>query len=114
MSSHVLRRSLAVLVLLIAAGGAFLVLRGGGEKERTAALACPKGYIRAEADLVERARGERESERGRSRGETPSSKYCMNINHPEMPEDIAKFGEAAGLRMGGDHPGQLRAALARV
>src|SRR3954453_6471719 len=35
----------------------------------------------------------------------------MNINHPEMPEDIAKFGEDAGLRMGGAPPGQLRTAL---
>ena len=29
----------------------------------------------------------------------------------ELPDDIAKFGEAAGLRFGGERPGQIRTAL---
>ena len=35
----------------------------------------------------------------------------MRISHPEMPEDVSRFGEAAGLRFGGERPGQIRTAM---
>lgn len=59
---------------------------------------CAPGYVRADEDIAERF------------GKDEGKQWCMNINHPEMPEDIEKFGEAAGLRFGGERPGQLRAA----
>jgi hypothetical protein len=85
---------------------------------------CAPGFIPAEQDIAERyerskerkgadreeTEREREREQAGGAGIAHSAKYCISINHPEMPEDITKFGEAAGLRFGGERPGQLRAA----
>ena len=98
MASHLLRRSLAALFVLIAAGSGFLVLRGGGSDERNAsARSCAPGFIRADKDMAERA----------------GSKPCVNINHPESVEDLDKFGDSLSRRAGGERPGQVRAALAQ-
>jgi hypothetical protein len=114
-----------VLIAALIAAGAVVALRAAGGDQKVARAKCAPGFVPAEQDIAERyerslekgkvgeAEGKREREREEAGGSgvKHSAKYCMNINHPEMPEDIAKFGEAAGLRMGGDRPGQLRAAL---
>jgi hypothetical protein len=76
---------------------------------------------RGEEEEREREAGmsekEREAEHARERfiekafeSERWSNK-CINISHPEQPEDIARFGEAASLRFGGERPGAVRTAL---
>ena len=111
----------------LALAAAFAGIRAASDGAKVARAKCPAGFVPAEQDIAERyerskeaKKGEgearREAAREREReaaggGVTHSARYCMNINHPEMPEDIAKFGEAAGLRMGGERPGQVRAAL---
>ena len=126
MASHAFRRPRAVVLVLIALAAlaaAFFGFRAARGTE-VAKAKCAPGFVPAEQDIAERyerskerkAVDREEAEREREReaagsGIQHSKKYCMNINHPEMPEDIAKFGEAAGLRMGGERPGQLRAAL---
>ncbi|MFL5896195.1 MAG: hypothetical protein ACJ76Z_13925, partial [Thermoleophilaceae bacterium] len=84
--------ALALAAALIAVGAT-----GGSH---VAKATCPPGYVRAERELAARTFGERNA-----------SKACMRVDHPELPEDIAKFSENAGLRFGGERPGQLRAAL---
>jgi hypothetical protein len=127
LASHAFRRPRVVVLVLIAAlalAAAFIGLRSLSSGTEVAKAKCPAGYVRAEQDIAERyerskerkAVGREEAEREREReqaggGIRHSSKYCMRINHPEMPEDIERFGEAAGLRFGGERPGQLRAAM---
>ncbi|HEX4733504.1 MAG TPA: hypothetical protein VH247_03745 [Thermoleophilaceae bacterium] len=109
MASHFRRPRVVALVLIaaLALAAALIAVRAATDSTQVAKARCPSGYVRAEKDIAER---EREREASGS-GVAHSDKYCMKINHPEMPEDIAKFGEAAGLRFGGERPGQLRAAM---
>jgi hypothetical protein len=132
LASHAFRRPRALVLVLIAAlalAAAGLLSFGGAGGAELAKATCPAGYVRAEQDIAERyerslerkraAVREAEQEQAREEAEREqagggirhSDKYCMSINHPEMPEDIERFGEAAGLRFGGERPGQLRAAL---
>jgi hypothetical protein len=127
------RSRLLVFFLIAAAALTAGLLTVRATRDTTVAKAtCPPGFVRAEADLaeryersqkgkgkVDREEAEREREHAREEAEREASgsgvrhsdRYCMNINHPEMPEDIAKFGEAAALRFGGERPGQMRRAL---
>lgn len=123
------RISVLAVVLIAAAAAGFYALRGSEDAGKRVAARCPSGFVPAEQEIAERwerahGKGEkrdreeaaREAKREREReasggGITHSRKWCMNINHPEMPEDIAKFGEAAALRFGGERPGQIRKAL---
>ncbi|MEA2483465.1 MAG: hypothetical protein QOC55_1412 [Thermoleophilaceae bacterium] len=128
MASHAFGRPrVLVLILLIAALALAAVLigfRASGGTE-SAKATCPSGYIPAEKEIADRyaqsqKKGEadkpaeseqqREADQGGG-GIEHSSKYCIKASHPEMPDDIQKFGEAAGLRMGGEAPGQQRAAI---
>ncbi|MFL5896609.1 MAG: hypothetical protein ACJ76Z_16040 [Thermoleophilaceae bacterium] len=84
--------ALALAAALIAVGAT------GGR--HAAKATCPAGYVRAERELAARTFGERNA-----------SKACMRVDHPELPGDVAKFSENAGLRFGGERPGQLRVAL---
>src|SRR5207247_3538048 len=61
---------------------------------------CPPGYVKAEREIAARKFGERNA-----------SRACISISHPEMPEDVDKFNEAAGRKFGGDSPRAMRAAL---
>lgn len=100
--AHRPRPRVLVLVLvtaLVLTAGAFALLRESGPAA-VARATCPSGYVRAERDLAER-----------KFGEARAAQACMKVSHPEMPDDIEKFGEAAALRFGGDRPGQQRAAL---
>jgi hypothetical protein len=113
-----------LIAALVPAAGWFAFLRGTSGNT-VAKATCPSGYVPAEKEIADRyARSKEHKAPEADKGEADngeagddaggvehSSKYCMNINHPEMPDDIAKFGEAAGLRFGGERPGQLRAAL---
>lgn len=104
--------------MLIAAAAGFVGLRGGDAKQASA-RACPPGFIRAEKDLAERyehnKRGESERAREAEGADAGglSSKYCMNVSHPESSEDLSKFGDNLARHAGGDRPGQLRAAIAQ-
>jgi hypothetical protein len=80
--------------------GAYLLAFAGGGTGTASAKRCAPGYIKAEPELAARKFGERNAHRA-----------CMNINHPEMPEDLAKFGDVLARRAGGERPGQIRAAL---
>ena len=120
MASHSFRRSRVLVFAVLAAlalAAVMIGIRASGGATEVAKAKCPSGFIPAEQDIVERyerskgirsEEGEREEAGG---GVNHSTKYCMNINHPEMPEDVAKFGEAAGLRFGGERPGEVRRAL---
>ncbi len=117
---------------MIGAGvAAVLSITSRDEHGKSVAKArCPHGYMPAEKDIAERYERSKEQKREAGKGKEAdkgeggekdqeeegstvnhSSKYCEKVNHPEMPDDIEKFGEAAGLRFGGERPGQQRAAL---
>src|SRR5205823_10003436 len=36
---------------------------------------------------------------------------CVRINHPELPDDLTKFSQAAARRFGTEYPAQRRKAL---
>lgn len=88
-----------VLVLALGAAATFALTRSDSGQTATAKKGCPSGYIKADHEEAEMAGA------GEKKG------ACLNIDHPELPEDIAKFGEAAALRFGGERPGQMRTAL---
>ena len=80
MSSFARLRFLVPFVLVVVALGAaatFALTRAGGDETATAKKGCPSGYIKADHE---------EAELGGA-GETKGA--CLNINHPELPEDIA-------------------------
>ena len=93
-------RVLIVFLIAAAALGAVLLLGHGSPARHLARATCPPGYIKAEREIAARKFGERDA-----------SRACISISHPEMPEDVDKFNEAAGRKFGGDSPRAMRAAL---
>lgn len=106
--SHVL---LFLIIAIVVAAAAFFTLRASGGGTDVATARCAPGYIPAEQDLVERYARGTTGETDKTDGGSSSSKYCMKINHPEMADDLDRFGDELSRRAGGERPGQIRAAL---
>jgi photosystem II stability/assembly factor-like uncharacterized protein len=82
---------------------AVLLLIGRGSEPKRTAGTCPVGQ------RVVRAGGEASAESGGY--ESHFQGRCAPVAHPESPEDLAKFNEAASMRQGSDSADQFAAAL---